>query len=159
MVFFFYLLLNVITVLLFVKRKKKENLNILEVVVYWLVSTYFYQNFSAFCFMNIKKLIVPNELLMEYTHFLNRLVLFPLVMVFFIHFFVLSDGYLPKALWIFVYINILVGLEWMSDFLGVLKHHDFKIWWSYAFWFSSLILLIIFMKIFRKILYKEGVRI
>ena len=94
MVLFFYILLNVLALVLFIKKKKM--LHILEIIVYWMVSSYLYQNFSAICYMNFKTLIIPEKLSYEFSHFLNRTLLFPILMVTFLHFFLILTTQFEK---------------------------------------------------------------
>lgn len=154
MILLFYIVLNGIVIYLF--QKKKNVLNSLEVIVYWMVAAYVYQNFSALCFMNFKTLEIPNNLEHELAHFLNRTVLFPILLVTFLHFYLQCNTFRKKLSLMAGSILLFVGLEWFADFMGVIKHVDWKLWWSFAYWFSALVFLIGFMNFFRKILYKKG---
>ena len=152
MILLFYTVLNVIAIFLFIKKKKK--LHILEIIVYWMVSSYLYQNFSALCYMNFKTIIIPDKLSYELSHFLNRIILFPILLVTFLHFFLVLSTHLKKLLLMICFIFLLSGLEWLSDFLGVLIHVHWKVWWSFSFWLIGLLVLVGFMKFFRRILFK-----
>jgi hypothetical protein len=155
MVLFFYTLLNVIVLILFTK-KKKTMLHIIEIIMYWMVASYLFQNFSALCYMNFKTLIIPEQFSLEFAHFLNRVVLFPALMVMFLHFYLILYPHWKRLLLIISFVFLLAGLEGLSDLLGVLKHVNWKLWWSFAFWFTALLTLIGFMNFFRRILYKGG---
>lgn len=157
MVLFFYILLNVLALVLFIKKKKM--LHILEIIVYWMVSSYLYQNFSAICYMNFKTLIIPEKLSYEFSHFLNRTVLFPILMVTFLHFFLILTTHLKKLLLIIGFILLLTGMEFLADVLGVIIHVHWRVWWSISFWLIALLVLIVFMQFFRRILYKGGWRL
>jgi hypothetical protein len=154
MVLIFYALINLIGIFYFVKLKK--NIHILEILVYWMASSYLFQNFSALCVMNFKTLVIPDLLSYELTDVLNRIVLFPLLMVTFLNYFRSSNSYLTKLLISFSYILLLTGLEWSSHLSGVLLHVHWKIWWSLGFWMIALWLLVWFEKFFRKLLYRGG---
>lgn len=154
MVLFFYIVLNVLALFLFIKKKKM--LHILEIIVYWMISTYLYQNFSAICYMNFKTLIVPEKLSLEFSHFINRTVLFPLLMVIFLHYFLILTTYWKKMLLFASFVFLLTGLEYLSDLLGVLIHKNWRVWWSFAYWVATLSVLLVCMKVFRRILYKGG---
>ncbi len=157
MILFFYIILNLIAMFLFIKKKKK--LHILEIFVYWMVASYLYQNFSALCYMNFKNLFVPEKLSYELSHFINRIFLFPIIMVTFLHCYHFFSSLIKKLSVIVSFIFILSGLEWLCDYLGVLIHINWQIWWSFSFWIIALFILIGTMKIFRKILYRGGVNI
>jgi hypothetical protein len=152
MIFSFFIFLNIIGVFLFTKTKK--NLHILEIFVYWLVASYLFQNLSAFCYMNLKTLIIPDKLSFELSHFLNRTIIYPIIMVTFLHYFLMLKRNIRKLLLFIFFISVLVGMEYIEHFSGVLIHVHWKLWWSFTFWLAALLVLIGFMKIFRRILYK-----
>lgn len=157
MVLFFYILLNVIVIFLFIKKKK--NLHPLEILVYWLISSYLFQNFSALCYMNFKTIYIPDILSLELAHFINRIILYPILLVTFLHYFLILSSLLKKILLIIGSVFVFVGLEWLADTLGVINHVHWRIWWSFAFWMGGLLLLISFMKLFRKLLFKGDWRL
>ncbi|MFD2446938.1 hypothetical protein ACFSO7_23655 [Bacillus sp. CGMCC 1.16607] len=154
MTLFFYAILNVLAMYLFIKKKK--SLHILEILVYWMIASYLYQNFSALCYMNFKRIIVPQQLSLEFAHFLNRIVLFPIVLVTFLHYFQIGRNLFKRFFIIILSVFFLVGLEWLSDLFGVIKHVHWKLWWSFSFWLATQLILIGFMKFFQKILYRGG---
>ncbi|MFB5193308.1 hypothetical protein ACE198_00105 [Neobacillus sp. KR4-4] len=152
MVLFFYIVLNLLALFLFIRKKKM--LHILEVIVYWAVSSYLYQNFSALCYMNFKTLTIPENLSYEFSHVINRIILFPILMVTFLHFFLILTTLLRKLLLMISFIILLTGMEYLADYLGVIKHVHWQIWWSLSIWMFDLCVLIVFMQWFRRILYK-----
>jgi len=154
MVLFFYIVLNVLAIFLFIKKKKM--LHILEIIVYWMISTYLYQNFSAICFMNFKTLIVPQKVSLEFSHFINRTTLFPIIMVTFLHYFLISTKTWRKILLFISFTLLLAGFEYLAEALGILIHKNWRVWWSFAFWVGSLSVLLVCMRVFRRILYKGG---
>lgn len=156
MTLLFYLMLNLGVLIFFIIKKK--NLHILEIMVYWLFGSYLFQNFSALCYMNFKTLIVPDVLILELAHFLNRMILFPLLMVIFLDFFIVMKSFLKKVLVYIGFIFLFLALEWLANFLEVLKHVHWRVWWSFSLWPLILLVLIGFMKIFRKVLYKGEVK-
>ncbi|WML48700.1 hypothetical protein RCG23_00680 [Neobacillus sp. PS3-34] len=155
MILFFYIMLNVIGIFLFQKIKKQ--LHILEIIVYWLVASYFFQNFSALCYMNFKTIQIPEKLSYEFSHFLNRILLYPMIMVSFLNFILILNTLLKKLLLIIIYVCALTGLEWLSDSLGVINHVHWQMWWSFSLWFVFLLVLIVIMKFFRIVLFKKRV--
>ncbi|NWQ39585.1 hypothetical protein MLOOGBEN_02585 [Bacillus sp. EB106-08-02-XG196] len=154
MILIFYLIVNVLTIFLFIKMKKR--LHILEILVYWMFSSYLFQNFSALCFMNFRTLIIPDKLTYEFAHFINRIVLYPAIMVTFLQFFIILNSHLKKLILLGGLIILLTGLEWLSDLLGVMNHVHWQLWWSFTFWLIALVVLIGLMKFFRNILYIGG---
>jgi hypothetical protein len=141
-------------VLLFFKYGR-QNLHTLEVFTYWLIGALLAQNYSAFTNLNFKLFEVPDILSLEMTHFLNRIVLVPVVFVWFLNSYVTGSSFIKKLVLVSSTVCVLVGLEWLEDGLGVLIHNNWRLWWSFAAWSTSTLLTIGFMKIFRKKLIRE----
>jgi hypothetical protein len=154
MVLLIYLLMNGIGLIFFIKKKKI--LHILEIITYWMIASYISQNFSAIFYMNAKTLHIPEKLPFEFSHFLSRTTLYPLIMVLFLDYYLKTNTWIKKIGLIFVTVAILTSIEWFNHFLGVLIHVNWQFWWSPSIWFGGLLLLIGFMKIFRVKLFRGG---
>jgi hypothetical protein len=154
MILFIYLLLNGIALLFFIKKKK--NLHILELTAYWFLASYIAQNFSALCYMNFKTIHIPEVLPLEISHFISRTNLYPVIMVLFLDYYLVTQKSYKKGLLMILFVAILTSIEWLNHFLGVFIHVNWQFWWSPAVWFGALILLISFMKGFRILLFKGG---
>ncbi|MFT9596287.1 CBO0543 family protein [Mesobacillus sp.] len=154
MVLFLYLLMNGIAIIFFM-RKKKE-LHILEILAYWFFASYVAQNFSALFYMNFKNLYIPEKLSFEFSHFISRITLYPLLMVLFLDYYLKANNLVRKLLLMLGFVVLLTSIEWLNHFLGVLVHKNWQFWWSPAIWFAGLLLLIGFMKIFRILLFRGG---
>ncbi|MBS8263930.1 hypothetical protein DYI25_05715 [Mesobacillus boroniphilus] len=154
MVLFIYILMNGIAIIFFMRKKKQ--LHILEIIAYWFLASYVAQNFSALFYMNFKNLYIPEKLSFEFSHFISRINLYPLIMVLFLDYYLTANNLVKKFLLMTVFVAILTNIEWLNHFLGVLIHRNWQLWWSPAIWFSGLLLLIGFMKIFRILLYRGG---
>ncbi|WP_133257568.1 hypothetical protein [Paenibacillus montanisoli] len=155
MILLFYAIINAAAVVFFVRLKKR--LHILEVMMYWFAASYMYQNLSALCYMNFKTLIIPDQLSYELAHFLSRILLYPALIVVFLHVYLGLGSFLAKLLLAVLYIGLLTGLEWMDHWLGVVVHKNWHFWWSLVFWLSTLLVLLGFMTAFRKILFRRNV--
>ncbi|MEW9699801.1 hypothetical protein [Paenibacillus sp. SI8] len=154
MIFTFYILLNS-AVVLFLWKYKKKNIHILEVLVYWLFAGILYQNYSALLYMNFKLIIIPDTLSLEMAHFINRTVLYPVFTILFLNHFIRLQSAGKKIALILSYVVLFNGLEGLADWLGVLMHTKWKLWWSFSFWIIYLLLSIGFMKFFRMKLKEE----
>jgi hypothetical protein len=152
MVFFIYLVMNGLGLLFFIKKKKQ--LHILEIIAYWFVASYLAQNFSALCYMNFKTLMIPEKLSFELSHFLSRTTLYPLIMVLFLDYYLTRNTIIKKTFLMIAVVAILTSIEWFNHYLGVLIHKNWQFWWSPSIWFGGLIVLIGFMEIFRRILFR-----
>jgi hypothetical protein len=152
MILLFYIVFNIFFLFFFIKKKK--DLHILEILLYWLAASYLFQNYSALCYMNFKTLIIPDKLSYELSHFINRIILYPLVMVSFLQLHQITSTKIKKIFLLLSYVLLLTCLEWIEDFFGILNHVNWQIWWSFSFWVSALCVLLGFKYAFRKILFK-----
>jgi hypothetical protein len=144
-----YVLFNLFFNLLFFKFQKK-NLHVLEILTYWFVTTFLFQNYSAFFFMNLKYFIVPEDLSLEMAHFINRTVLYPIVAILFLNRFVLLRSIPVKFAAILLQMLIFAGLEWLEHTSGVLMHiPEWQVWWSVLYWLLFLLMSTGFQKYFR----------
>jgi hypothetical protein len=158
MVLIFYSALNVLVLFLFIRYGRK-NLHILEVLVYWMVGSYLFQNYTALCYMNFKTIIIPENLGLEFSHVINRIVLVPVLLVTFLNFYLYLSTNYKKLLLMLFFIFILSGLEGLAHYFHVLIHVHWKIWWSFTVWTAIHLFLVGFSKVFRRILFKGELNI
>lgn len=154
MVLLFYAFLNTVCTWMFFKYCSNKRLHVLEISTYWLFATMLIQNYSALNHINFKLFVIVDVFHLEMAHFLNRIVLEPLVVVWFLHQFVAMTSFLKKAGCLTVYMILLVVQERLQERLGVIQNNGWKIWWSFLVWLTILLLTIGFMKVFRSKLKK-----
>ncbi|WP_308636887.1 hypothetical protein [Paenibacillus silvisoli] len=155
MILFLYVVINAAAAAFFIRLKKR--LHILEILMYWFAASYMYQNFSAFCYMNFKTFLIPDQLSYEFAHFFSRMVLYPALMVVSLHLYLGLCSFWTKLLLALLYTGLFTGLEWMDDWLGVVVHTHWHFWWSPVFWLGTWIFLLGFMTAFRKVLFRRNV--
>ncbi|MBO7744802.1 hypothetical protein I8J29_11380 [Paenibacillus sp. MWE-103] len=151
----FYAMANAAALALLAAVKRGRRLHVLEILAYWIFGSYLFQNFSALCFMNFKTLVIPDRPSAELAHALNRLVLYPVLMVAYLHWFLLPGGWLDKAGRTAAFVAALSGLEWLSDRLGVMIHVHWRAWWTAAFWLAAGLAMLGGMRAFRVFLYER----
>jgi hypothetical protein len=124
-------------------------------LIYWAISSMLFQNYSALFYMNFKHLIISDNLSLAMAHFINRIVLYPVFTIMFLNYYITLPFVGKKLVFFLSYIALLNGLEWLAEWLRVLKHIHWKLWWSFSFWLVFLLISIGFMKFFRMKLQKE----
>ncbi|REE90646.1 hypothetical protein A8990_106151 [Paenibacillus taihuensis] len=152
MLLFLYILMN--AAVLFVFMKTRRTMHMLEIFVCWWMASYVYQNYSALCFMNFKTLIIPDMFTPKAAHFLNRIVLYPVLMVVFLQLLLRMSTFLRKFALYIGFILLLSALDGLDHVSGILIHADWRAWWTIALWVITLPFLIVCMKLFRIILFK-----
>jgi hypothetical protein len=154
-VFIGYAAFNLVA-LLFFFRYERKSIHVLEILTYWLVATILFQNYSAFFTMNLKYMIVPEQLGLELAHLLNRTVLYPVIVLIYLNRYAAMSGRSTRLLWTLSAILFLTGLEWLADWTDVLRHtREWQLWWSFAWWSLYLLLLLAVYQAFRTKLTKE----
>lgn len=148
MVLLIYFLAN-LAILLYFLKFQRENLFPLEIFTYWIVSTIVFQNYSAFFYMNIKHFIIHENLSIEMTHLINRIVLIPVITLIFLNNYVNLTTIKKKIAFIFLIIIIFGCIEMLSHITGVLIHKNWNFWWSLIFWFIYILIAILLLKYFR----------
>ncbi len=150
-----YALANLAALILFF-RSEHRSIHVLEVLTYWLVSTILYQNYSAFFFMNIKYMVVSEQLSLELAHLLNRIVLYPVFTLIYVNRYAAAAGRSARSRWTLCAIVFFVGLEWLEDWLGILQHTpEWQLWWTLAWWCLYVLILLAVYHAFRIRLMKE----
>jgi hypothetical protein len=133
----------------------KKNLHKLEIFAYWCSVSIIVQNISAILYLQLHKIIFSEMKSLNWADSLNRTVLFPLLVVWFLNMYAGTANIKIKLLLIFIFLNILCGVQLLSDWGGLFKHQDWKLWWSYAITLSLLLTMIGFMKLVRFIFYRK----
>lgn len=155
LVFIGYVLFNLITLFYFFRCERKH-IHALEVLTYWLAATILFQNYTAFFYMNIKYMIVTEQLSLELAHLLNRTVLYPVCAVIYLNRYAASTGRLTRFLWALTAILFFTSLEWLADWTEVLQHtSEWQPWWSFAWWCLFIVSMVALHRAFRMKLTKE----
>ncbi|WP_157276686.1 hypothetical protein [Paenibacillus sp. Soil766] len=102
----------------------------------------------------MKNVVIPQSIMFEFSHVLIRLVLYPLVTLFYLNEISAAASKIKKTGVIIKYSVFLLGLEWVSDWLGVFNHTNPYLLGSGVFWLGYLMLMLIIMKVFHSKFYK-----
>jgi hypothetical protein len=153
MVLFAYILINLFVVVFFFKYQVKR-LHVLEILFYWFTSSLLVQNQSALLFMNFKYITIPDVVTLELAHLMNRTVLYPYLTFIFLNQYITLITKWTKLVMIFTFTLLLVGMDGLSVWLGIVEFVKWNFFMSALFWFCYLIIAIAIMKLFQKKLYK-----
>ncbi|UJF31735.1 hypothetical protein [Paenibacillus hexagrammi] len=150
------LLYSSVSLFVFVYFLKYQNkhLHSLEIFFYWCLASLLIQNRSAIFTMNTKIVLSPPTVVHELSDVLIRLVLYPIVTLFCLHEIAAASSKIKKAWIIIKYSILLLGLEWISDWLGVFKHVGPYLLGSGIFWIGYLMLMMMIQMVFRGKFYK-----
>jgi hypothetical protein len=137
----------------FIKYQRKY-LHSLEIFFYWCAASLLIQNLSAIETMNIKNAVIPDAITYELSHVLIRIVLYPIVTLFYLNKIAAAASWMKQTWPVIAYSALLLALEWISDWLGVFRHMKPYLVWSGVFWVAYLMIMMGIMKLFRRTFYR-----
>lgn len=140
--------------LFFLNRRK--HLHPLDIIFCWIVGTLLVQNYSALNTMNFRYFVIPDRLDLELAHFLNRIVLVPIIFIWFLNGWVGAASLRGKIAAAAGAVAVLFGVESGMVLSGVLSYNGWKPWWSMAVWTGAVVVATAAMKGFRSIRMKKG---
>jgi hypothetical protein len=76
--------------------------------------------------MNFKTLYIPEKLPYEFSHFLSRTILYPVIMIIYLDYLLITHTWVKKFGLTIVFVAILTSVEWLNHFLGVLIHVNWR---------------------------------
>jgi hypothetical protein len=150
---FFILIINILMIILFTFYKK--SLHILEVFTYWCFSAILIQNYSAILYVNFQKIILSDVISYNWADIANRLILLPMLIIWFLNLCVKSSRITTKLILFFLFSFLLLGIEITSEWMGLITYQNWSIWWSYLLISCILIFSLFFSIWFRKFLYRK----
>lgn len=155
MVFLFFLFLNAIVLILFWKFGR-GSIHSLEVVAYWLFSSIIIHNWSAVIFLNTQLGEDSHLRSMNVIFAINRTFLLPILIVWFLNVVSQVKGVWGRIRTFLFFLAPLLGIGWLSDALGVFHFKKWTFMMSVGAWSITFILSYLFLKLFRKMVRKEG---
>jgi hypothetical protein len=153
MILSIFILLNLTVFFSFFIFGKKE-LHILEITAYFFFAGIPVQNLSALLCLDLGWITISSTQSLEWAEVINRSVLIPILVVWFLSLFIHTFSYYKKIFYLLFFTCILTGIEYLSEWLGLLKHVHWKFWWSFALNAGLLLIAIPFMVFFRSYFYK-----
>jgi hypothetical protein len=153
MAFSIFFAITVITNISYAVSKK--NLHLFEIIFIWMVVIIIHHNFMTIFALNMGMLDFSKHPSHYWTLVLIRVVLIPLLIVWYLDRSLSGGRPYQKWAWLPVGISILAGIEYLAHALHVYTFHHWKLWWSFAEWFVIFLLVNYPWIWFRKLLRKE----
>jgi hypothetical protein len=153
MILFLFILLNLAIVILYFILGKR-NLHILESVAYFFFAGIPNQNISAILSLNFEWIEATTSRGLEWAEVINRSVLIPIIVVWFLTFWIHTSSLLKRLGCLFLFGGIITGIEVLSVWTGLIQFNHWKYTWSFALNLGMLIINIPFMIFFRSQLYR-----
>lgn len=152
MAFSVFFSLTIILLVSFVAIEKK--LHLFEILYMWMVIIFIHHTFLAVTVLNLKLVELPGYGANYWTLVFNRITLIPILIIWFMD-KNLSLNFTKRLFFIPFAVCVLVGIEYLAEFLNVFNHSRWKLWWSFIEWGVILLLVYVSWIWYRKILIKE----
>jgi hypothetical protein len=129
-----------ITVILFISFvSTKKNLHLFEIFFMWMIINIIHHNFLTVIAVNLHMFDFAEKPANYWALVFMRVFLIPLLIIWYFD-QTLSVKPYKKWAWLPVGILILLGVEYLADFLNVYRHTRWKLWWSLIEWFVIFLL-------------------
>jgi hypothetical protein len=133
-----------------------KRLHLFEILFCWMVFLFLHGTVMAHAMLNYKTIQLNPNIYLVWTFFFNRFLLMPLLIVWLMDLYSSIRSFIIKSILTVVFISFLVGIEFSSDRLQIIRHvENWRVWWSIIIWVSLILSVYILMRWFRNILKKE----
>jgi hypothetical protein len=144
-IFIFILLILFIT---FCSYKKR--LHLFEIFFIWMTVWLITHSLSSILIVNFESLSLSNKQSDFWTHFFKRLLLYPLIIIFFFDIYLRIKNHIGKIALLIFNICVMSSLEFLFIYLGVLKNKKYSIMDSLTEWIFTILLTLILWQWYRK---------
>ncbi|TJY41808.1 hypothetical protein E5161_11430 [Cohnella pontilimi] len=132
----------------------KKNLHIFEILFLWMIILIIHHNFVTITTVNLHLFRFADRLPFYWTIVFERVVLIPLLIVYYFDRMVVRRPY-QKWVWLPFGILLLTGLEYLTVNLDLFSYERWKFWWSPIEWLVLFLLVHYSWLWFRSRLRKE----
>ncbi|OZM56388.1 hypothetical protein CIB95_11470 [Lottiidibacillus patelloidae] len=155
MTLFLFILVN-IAAIAYLRFVMKRNLHSLEILVYWCISAIVIQNISAILFLKFELIKLSEIASLNWADVINRTVLVPILTITILNYYVTLQSLLKKLVLISIYVTILTGIEWLSEWTNLFFHADsWQLWWSFALNALVIVVTLTSLKVIRHTFYRK----
>lgn len=132
-----------------------RKMHLFEVIFLWLVIWLVIHNASSVILMNLELLTLSKELKYFWAHLIKRILLYPLIIIWFFEMTLRISHYFKKLFILLLCVCLLTFGDYLAFFIGVYHHKNWNIGYSLIQWGFIVSISYLFWKWYRKILYKE----
>lgn len=144
------IILSVTLLLLISFCVTSRRIHLFEIFFLWLIITLLIQSLSWIILVNLEWITVSTKLGKYWSHFSNRLILCPLIIIYFFDFSVAIQKNVPRYSFLFLAVLILTLVDYGLMFLGILHNHDWKVGYSVVEWIFTIAISYFFWQWYRR---------
>ncbi|KRF12251.1 hypothetical protein ASG93_15720 [Paenibacillus sp. Soil787] len=117
----------------------KKNMNLFEVLVYWFWVSLFGEDFSEIVVTNLKLIVPYRTYQIFWDTMFYYLLLFPMSMIWFLHFYLKMSRKRKRLILTIVYTLILASMPAIMELAGYVYIVHWKFWWSFVVWLTFIV--------------------
>jgi hypothetical protein len=149
MILSYFIFILVFLLIVFCNYKKR--LRLFEILFIWMTVWLITHSVSSIFIVNLELLSLAKSKSDFWTHFFKRLLLYPLIIIFFFEFYLRIRNQFGKIALLTFNICFMSSLEFLFIFLGVIKKdREFHIYHSLMEWTFTVVLTYILWTWYRK---------
>lgn len=117
----------------------KKNMNLFEVLVYWFWVSLFGEDFSEIVVRNLQLIVPYRTYQIFWDTMFYYLLLFPMSMIWFLHFYLKMSRKWQRVILTSVYTFILASMHIVMELAGYVYIVHWKFWWSLIVWLTFIV--------------------
>lgn len=117
----------------------KKNMNLFEVFVYWFWVSLFGEDFSEIVVRNLQLIVPYRTYQIFWDTMFYYLLLFPMSMIWFLHFYLKMSRKWQRVIFTIVYTLILASMHVIMELAGYVYIVHWKFWWSFVVWLTFIV--------------------
>lgn len=117
----------------------KKNMNLFEVLVYWFWVSLFGEDFSEIVVRNLQLIVPYRTYQIFWDTMFYYLLLFPMSMIWFLHFYLKMSHKWQRVILTSVYTLILASMHIIMELAGYVYIVHWKFWWSFIIWLTFIV--------------------
>lgn len=117
----------------------KKNMNLFEVFVYWFWVSLSGEDFSEIVVRNLQLIVPYRTYQIFWDTMFYYLLLFPMSMIWFLHFYLKMSRKRQRVIFTIVYTLILASMHVIMELAGYVYIVHWKFWWSFVVWLTFIV--------------------
>jgi hypothetical protein len=135
---------------------KLQKLHLFEIIFIWIIVTFLHQIFTAIVTANLELLKIPEQTNQLWGLLIADLIGIPILVIWLFELYVKHDSLLGRSALILLFTSLLVGVDYVMDYVNFVHFTAWSAWNSFAVWFAILTITLLLLLSYRTVLRKEA---
>jgi hypothetical protein len=148
--------LSISLLLLIFSVVKLQKLHLFEIIFIWVIVTFLHQNFTAIASLNLDLWKKPEQTNQLLGLLIADLIGIPVIVIWLFELYVKYDSPLARSALFLLFTSLLVGVDYLMDYVNLVHFIFWSPWNSFALWFVILTISLLLLLCYRAVLRKEA---